>query len=104
MKDESNWVGEFEIFLEQVESLQSLLVEQNLDAQELTQELSEANQEIQMLHRELVALPDEPLSFVKALVVAKRLLMTEEPSPELLAQMLSALYQVEVTGKQLEED
>jgi hypothetical protein len=104
VKSESGWVEDFEIFLEQVESLQSLLVAQALEAQELAQDLVEANQEIQSLNQELIALPPKPLCFIQALVVTKKISMAEKPSSEWLAQLLSALYKVEVTAQQLEED
>ena len=102
MKDESNWVGEFEIFLEQVESLQSFSATQHINAQELSQELSEANKEIQLLNQELMALTKERLSFVEAFVVAKKMWRAEKPTSELLVQLLNALYRTEVTVKQLE--
>lgn len=102
MKGESNWIGDFEIFLEQVETLQSLLAKQDLEAQELTQELSEANKEIQILHQELMASTKERLSFVEAFVVAKKMWRAEKPTSELLVQLLNALYRTEVTVEQLE--
>lgn len=85
-----------EILQEQLESLNQLLLYKELEIQEMEQELLSTNQEL------CSALSLECLTLEEAKELAKKILASQKPTGECLAELLSAIYGSSVKADELE--